>query len=75
MRVHRSVFEKMQPHVKLMQGTEFGDMHSFWPTSYDGTSEDFAFCAKWRELGGRVLIDKRVFVGHVGQAKFPITTK
>jgi hypothetical protein len=27
------------------------------------------------ELGGRVLIDKRVFVGHVGQAKFPITTK
>ena len=72
MRVHRSVFEKMQPHVKLMPNTEFGDMHSFWPTSYDGTSEDFAFCAKWRELGGRVLIDKRIFVGHVGQARFPI---
>ena len=72
MRVHRSVFETMRPAVTLMRGTEFGDMHSFWPTSHDGTSEDFAFCAKWRELGGRVLIDKRIFVGHVGQAKFPI---
>lgn len=72
MRVHRSVFETMRPHVKLMENTEFGSMHCYWPTSYDGTSEDFAFCAKWRELGGRVLIDKRVFVGHVGQAKFPI---
>lgn len=72
MRVHRSVFETMRPHVKLMENTEFGPMHCYWPTSYDGTSEDFAFCAKWRELGGRVLIDKRVFVGHVGQAKFPI---
>lgn len=72
MRVHRSVFEAMRPHVKLMENTEFGSMHCYWPTSYDGTSEDFAFCAKWRELGGRVLIDKRVFVGHVGQAKFPI---
>jgi hypothetical protein len=72
MRVHRSVFEKMRPHAKLMEHTEFGPMHSYWPTSQDGTSEDFAFCAQWRELGGRVLIDKRVFVGHVGQAKFPI---
>lgn len=73
MRVHRSVFEQMKPHVKMLKGTEFGDLHSFWPTNPDGTSEDFSFCAKWRELGGRVLIDKRVFVGHVGQAKFPIT--
>lgn len=72
MRVHRSVFETMRPHVKIMENTEFGSMHCYWPTSYDGTSEDFAFCAKWRDLGGRVLIDKRVFVGHVGQAKFPI---
>lgn len=72
MRVHRSVFETMRPHVKLMENTEFGSMHCYWPTSYDGTSEDFAFCATWRKLGGRVLIDKRVFVGHVGQAKFPI---
>ena len=72
MRVHRSVFEKMQPHVKLMPNTEFGDMHSFWPTSYDGTSEDFAFCRQWRAIGGRILIDKRVFVKHAGQVLYPV---
>jgi len=72
MRVHRSVFEKMKPHVTLLHGTEFGDLHRFWPPQPDGTSEDFVFCARWRELGGRVLIDKRIFVGHVGQARFPI---
>jgi hypothetical protein len=72
MRVHRSVFEKMKPQAPLMEHTEFGPMHSYWPTSKDGTSEDFAFCAAWRALGGRVLIDKRVFVGHVGQCKFPV---
>lgn len=72
MRAKREVFEKMRPHVAVIPGTEFGDLPNYWPTQPDGTSEDFAFCAKWRELGGRVLIDKRIFVGHVGQAQFPI---
>lgn len=71
MRVHRSVFEKMKPHVPLVPG-EFGEFHHFWPVAKDGTSEDFAFCAKWRELGGRILIDKRILVRHAGQVMYPI---
>jgi len=72
MRAHRSVFETMRPHVPVLKGTEFGDLPNYWPTQPDGTSEDFAFCARWRELGGRILIDKRILVQHVGQARFPI---
>lgn len=74
MRAKRSVFETLKPHVPEIQ-TEFGKLPNCWPTQPDGTSEDFAFCAKWREIGGRILIDKRVFVGHVGQAQFPILGK
>lgn len=72
MRVHRSVFEKMREHVPLLKGTAVGDLVNYWPTNPDGTSEDFAFCRKWRELGGRVLIDKRVFVKHAGQVLYPV---
>jgi len=71
MRVHRTVFEKMKPHVPLLSG-EFGNFHHFWPLAPDGTSEDFAFCAKWRELGGKILIDKRILVRHAGQVMYPI---
>jgi hypothetical protein len=70
MRVHRSVFEKMKPHVTLMKNTEFGDMHRFWPTSYDGTSEDFAFCAKWRKMGNEVFVAPWVKITHVGHHVF-----
>ena len=72
MRVHRSVFEKMRPHVGTLKNTEFGDLPNYWPTNPDGTSEDFAFCQKWRELGGRILIDKRIFVKHAGQVLYPV---
>ena len=72
MRVHRSVFEKMKPHVRKVEHSEFGPFYNFWPLSPDGTSEDYAFCAKWRELGGKVLVDKRILVKHAGQVQYPI---
>jgi hypothetical protein len=71
MRVHRSVFEKMKPHVPLVK-SEFGEFHQFWPLAPDGTSEDFAFCARWRSLGGHILVDKRILVRHAGQAFYPV---
>jgi len=71
MRAKRCVFERLEPLAGVIQ-TEFGELPNHWPTQPDGTSEDFAFCSRWRETGGRILIDKRVFVGHVGQAQFPL---
>lgn len=72
MRVHRSVFETMAPHVTLVEHSEFGPFRQFWPNNADGTSEDFAFCDRWRSLGGRILIDKRILVRHAGQVMYPI---
>lgn len=71
MRVHRKVFERMKGSARQMS-TDFGLMWDFWPTSGDGTSEDYAFCRRWRELGGRVLVDKRILVKHAGQVQYPI---
>lgn len=33
-------------------------------------SEDFAFCERWRSVGGRIWCDYRSFVSHIGPHKF-----
>lgn len=33
-------------------------------------SEDYAFCARWREVGGQVLIDPEITLGHTGYKRF-----
>lgn len=33
-------------------------------------SEDLSFCARWRELGGRIWLDPGLVVGHVGNKLF-----
>lgn len=73
MRVHRSVFEKMMPHVEYYQDAQTGRMqYCFWKTLQGGHSEDFFFCDLWRSLGGKILIDKRCSVQHEGTAIYPI---
>lgn len=34
-------------------------------------SEDWYFCHLWRELGGKIWVDRRVHLGHIGQLRFP----
>lgn len=73
MRVHRSVFEKMMPHVEYYKDAQTGRMqYCFWKTLQGGHSEDFFFCDLWRSLGGKILIDKRCSVQHEGTAIYPI---
>jgi len=72
MRVHRSVFEKMAPHVPVHSDAENGPIRIFWPLAPGGTSEDFAFCTAWRGMGGKILVDKRIIVQHAGQVLFPL---
>ena len=38
-------------------------------------SEDWTFCENWRDLGGKVYIDKRVLLKHVGTYVFDGTTQ
>jgi hypothetical protein len=36
----------------------------------DDVTEDYAFCDRWRELGGRVFIDPSVRLSHVGEKAY-----
>jgi hypothetical protein len=36
----------------------------------DGTGEDFYFCEKWRELGGKVYCHRDAIVAHIGKTAF-----
>lgn len=73
LRVHRSVFELMKPHVAEYDCFESG-MRSweFWKNRIGGSSDDFEFCRKYRELGGKVYVDKRITLMHDGNALYPI---
>lgn len=73
MRVHRSVFEAMKPHVPKYTCAQTGrESWAFWRLLIGGHSEDFAFCDLWRSLGGKILIDRRCATQHEGSAVYPI---
>ena len=73
MRVHRSVFEGLKPHVKKIVCAETGrDQWVFWKPLDGGHSEDFAFCDLYRSHGGKVLVDSRICAQHEGSAVYPI---
>jgi hypothetical protein len=71
--LRREVFDTMEPHVdryfcEETQSTQF----LFWKGLPGGHSEDFQFCDKWRELGGKILVDPRITVLHEGSCSYPI---
>lgn len=73
MRMHRSVLGRMADSVSLVPNFVSGDsMCQFWQTLPGGHSEDFSFCARWRALGGKVLVDQRITTQHEGTAIYPI---
>lgn len=74
-RIHRSVFEVIRPHVATYQDEqeEVGGMrHEYFSSKPGGHSEDFAFCELYRKLGGYPKVDQRIVVKHVGSATYPI---
>ncbi len=40
------------------------------PVSLTYWSEDYLFCKRWRDMGGRVLLDPHIILEHHGTAKF-----
>lgn len=45
----------------------------YWFKDEKGThrlSEDYAFCERWRKLGGKVLIDPEILMAHTGLKEF-----
>jgi hypothetical protein len=40
------------------------------PETHIYLSEDFSFCRRWRDLGGKIWIDTRTRLGHIGTYRF-----
>lgn len=82
--VQRPVFQMMIDHLgaQIEFTADYGKRrteHDFWPMGVyqypDGTrrylSEDWYFCQRWLDLGGKVLADTRVLIKHLGPAVYP----
>jgi FkbM family methyltransferase len=83
-RIHRSVFERMierwgdDIHYKCDSDPDRIE-HNLWQIGTyqypDGwrryLSEDWFFCQRWLDLGGKVWADTRVVLKHVGLAVYP----
>lgn len=80
MLIKRKVFEKMANHVnKYISNNSKDDyvqnkiINEFFYTEVENEvllSEDYAFCKKWRELGGKVYAAPWVGVTHIGTYEF-----
>lgn len=81
MLVKRHVFEKLQDHPAVKPfNNDVGlpkELDQHLRTYYDTAvrenryySEDWTFCENWRDIGGKVWIDKRVLLKHTGTYVF-----
>ena len=77
MKISRNCAEKMieaYPRQTLRSTTEFSQ---FWPLfdpyeMLDGNrlSEDFSFCQRWIDIGGKVWANLEIELGHIGYKTF-----
>lgn len=79
--IKRHVFEKLKAHPAVKPfANDIGlpkeldpHMKTYFDTGVRENryySEDWAFCENWRDLGGRVWVDKRVLLRHSGHYVF-----
>lgn len=73
MRVNRSVFEALKPHVPFEHSDIYGkESYTFWKVMPGGHSEDYAFCDLYRSIGGKVMVDISCCAQHEGSVVYPI---
>ena len=69
MMIKRHVFEQIQEaNPELMYEGQTGNTCHFYGEEIAGTllSEDYAFCRRWRALGGKITADTSVRLRHYG---------
>ena len=82
MLIKRSVFEKMieagaTPYVDAigLSPKENANQYDFFQCTIDSNgrylTEDWSFCRRWRQLGGKIWADKTIGLTHVGYFRFP----
>ena len=82
----RSVFEKLNAHPAVKPfNSDIGlppELNVYMKTYFDTAvrenryySEDWTFCENWRDIGGKVWVDKRVLLRHTGTYVFDYATQ
>jgi hypothetical protein len=86
MLIKRHVFEKLNAHPATKPFiNDIGlpaELNPYMKTYFDTAvrenryySEDWTFCENWRDLGGKVWVDKRVLLKHTGTYVFDFQTQ
>jgi len=81
MMITRKAIEKMQEHYKDLdckndhQNRDFDDYCALFDSMIDPDnrrylSEDYAFCRRWQQIGGKIYADCNTTLGHVGNLPF-----
>jgi len=77
MRVTRAMLEKMiaaypetEFHVETMADSKVYALFESWRDGNLKYGEDYSFCRRWREIGGKIWIDPEILMGHVGFKTF-----
>jgi hypothetical protein len=81
MLIKREVFEKLEkafPELNCMndhQNRDFDTYHAAFDCMIDPVtrrylSEDYAFCRRWQQIGGKIYADTSTTLGHVGNLPF-----
>ena len=84
--IKRAVFEKLNAHPATKPFmNDIGlpvELNPYMKTYFDTAvrenryySEDWTFCENWRDLGGKVWVDKRVLLKHTGTYVFDFQTQ
>ncbi len=71
MMIQRDVFEQMKDKVEKYD--EEGERYAFFQDPIiDGMhmSEDYFFCKTWRDMGGEILLDPTIELGHIGTVEY-----
>jgi hypothetical protein len=82
----RGVFEKLNAHPAVKPfNSDIGlppELNVYMKTYFDTAvrenryySEDWTFCENWRDIGGKVWVDKRVLLRHTGTYVFDYATQ
>lgn len=81
MLIKREVFEKMEKHFPELlckndhQNRDFDEYYAVFDCMIDPEtkrylSEDYAFCRRWQQMGGKIYADVQTVLGHVGNLPF-----
>jgi hypothetical protein len=84
--IKRHVFEKLNAHPAVKPfNSDIGlppELNVYMKTYFDTAvrenryySEDWTFCENWRDLGGKIWVDKRVLLRHTGTYVFDYATQ